>query len=101
MHFHSICHTPQTRALLNPPPQSRFDQFNTMVRESVYKSNRDMQLSKPRFAWSKPPDVTIISRTFGKIVDRGERLYDVVMPPDIPKELQLRWRTESVEKRRI
>lgn len=71
-----------------------------MVRESVYKSQRDEQLGKQRRAWSKPPDVTIISRTFGQLVDRGERLYDVVMPPNVPKEVLLGWKTEEVEKKR-
>lgn len=90
----------ETRELLNPAPQSRFDQFNTAVRESVYKSQRDEQLGLPRRAWSKPPDVTNISRVFGDASDGNVRLYDIILPPDVPKAVQQDWRTADIAKRR-
>lgn len=55
----------QARALLQPEPKSRFEEFDILMRESVYKSQQDELLGMQRKALTIPETITITNRTFG------------------------------------
>lgn len=51
--------------MLQPEYKSRFEEFDILMRESIYKSEANEQLGKERKGFAKPIEITNINTTFG------------------------------------